>query len=277
MRKQKIQKSKSKKYFLVIIIFIVAIIAYNYFFPRAVEVYKRPKYCVGATCIQPEVFESLPDYPADFGQIDLLIEHAKIPILENFTGGVADENYYKQPEFYPTWESKGTEVFLSPTPGYFAMKGLGAYPGDIVIRPVKAGQDLITITFFHSAWGVIKWQGIGLEVIYPAEGNTEMGRFSVTQDPSEVKNYFEVEVEPKNMLVEPSYPVFYPEWSQKVKINIHINEITPPGKYLIGISVTNPSPELSEKWVKELRLRYTEGAIAGIGRASYQIFIEVVE
>lgn len=272
------REAKSGKYILaLIVIFVLAFAAYNYFFPNAVPNYVRPKYCLGTICIQPEVFESLPDYPTDFIEIDLLIEHSKIPILENFTEGVPDENYYQQPEFYPTWESKGTEDFLSPTPGYFAMKGLGAYPGDMVIKPVKAGQDLIAITFFHSGWGVIKWQGMGLEIIYPSEGSTEMGRFRVSQYPSKVKDYFDVKVEPRNILLEPSYPVFYPGWTQKVKFDIHINENTPPGKYLIGISAGSPPPELSAKWLKELRLRYTEGGIAGIGRANYQIFIEVVE
>lgn len=279
MKKQ--QKNKYRKFFSVvvalIIIAIIALMVYNHFFPKVAKTYGRQKYCSGNVCIQPEVFELLPEYPADFGEIDFLVEHGEIPILENFTEGVPDENYYKQPEFYPTWETKGVNSFLSPTPGYFAMKGLGAYPGDIVIRPVKAGQDLIAITFFHSAWGVIKWQGVGLDVTYPTEGSTEMGKFSVVQDPAEVKNYFKVEVEPKNLLLEPTYPVFYPNWTQKVKINIHVNENTPPGKYLIGISVASPSPEFSQKWINELRLKYTEGGIAGIGRPNYQIFIEVVE
>ena len=102
-----------------------------------------------------------------------------------------------------------------------------------------------------------------------------MGTFVVDQDPSLVKNYFSVNITPDALLLEPNYPLFGLNWAQKVKIDVHVDKNTPPGKYLIGISPANPPKDLEAQWIKEHRLKYTSVGMFGIGRPTYQIFVEV--
>jgi hypothetical protein len=118
---------------------------------------------------------------------------------------------------------------------------------------------------------------MSLVVTYPTNGETMMGMFTIEQDPDVVRNYFDVEITPNALLLDPTYPLFGPNWAQKVRIEVHVKENTPPGKYLIGISPTNPPKELESEWIREHRLKYTSVGTIGIGRPTYQIFVEVKE
>ncbi len=250
------------------------------FVPEQESFYFRPEYCDENGCIDENtVFRELPIYPEDFEEVDIMVENNRYPIAEDFSEKIPDENYYKQPEFYPLWEDQGVPFYtpLKPgyTPGYVGVVGYGSYPGDIIVSPIEPGQNFLTVTYWHTAWAVAKYQGMSLAINYPVKGETKMGMFKVNQDSEMVKNYFNVEITPNNLLLEPNYPLFGWNWAQKVKIDVHVNENTPPGKYLIGISPVDPPKDLESQWIKEHRLKYTSVGMVGIGRPTYQIFVEV--
>jgi hypothetical protein len=116
---------------------------------------------------------------------------------------------------------------------------------------------------------------MSLVVTYPEKGQTGMGEFKVEQNPEKVKEYFNVSITPNTLLLYPNYPLFGKDWAQKVRIEIHVNEKTPPGKYLIGISAVNPPADLEAEWIRDYKLKYTSVGTVGIGRPTYQIFVEV--
>ena len=280
------KKSKKNRWFIIAIalcIVFVAVFLFSLYSEGILQFNKsslRPKYCDKNGCIdESTVFRELPPYPQDFREVDVMVENNKYPIAEKFSKELPDENYYKQPEFYPTWEDQGVPLYtpLKPgySPGYVGVIGYGAYPGDIIVRPIKSGQNFLTITYWHTAWAIAKYQGMGLTVTYPAKGETGMGLFVVDQNPDKVKDYFSVNISPTTLLLQPNYPLFGKDWAQKVKVDVHVNEKTPPGKYLIGISPVNPPADLETQWIRDYRLKYTSVGIAGIGRPTYQIFVEV--
>jgi hypothetical protein len=286
------RKKERIKWIYIGIILCIAIIGFSIlslisqgilgqFIPQR-ELSSRPKYCDENGCIDESVvFRELPPYPKDFSEVDIMVENNRYPIAENFSKKIPDENYFKQPEFYPTWEDQGVPLYtpLKPgyRPGYVGVVGYGAYPGDIVVSPIEPGQNFLTVTYWHASWAVAKFQGMSLVVTYPTKGETMMGMFTVEQDPDVVRNYFDVEITPNTLLLDPTYPLFGPNWAQKVRIEVHVKENTPPGKYLIGISPTNPPKELESEWIREHRLKYTSVGTIGIGRPTYQIFVEVKE
>ena len=111
----------------------------------------RPKYCDDNGCIDDEVvFRELPPYPIDFREVDVMVENNRYPIAEDFSNELPDEVYFKQPEFYPTWEDQGVPYYtpLKPgySPGYVGVVGYGAYPGDILVSPIEPGQNFLTVS-----------------------------------------------------------------------------------------------------------------------------------
>lgn len=280
-----ISKSKIKIVAVVAVVIIAVVITLGY--ANLLKTSVRPSYCDNkGSCIPQGVYDNLPEYPKDFNEIDIMVENSLLPIVENFTEGVPDENYFLQPEFYPTWETQGITYYTSlGTPGYtynyVGVAGYGSNPGSIVIRsqpgaPVRPGSDLLAVTYFYTSWGVRNYQGMGLGIVYPDSALTEAGQFQVVQNPEVVKNYFVVRTEPDVILLEPNFPVFKEGWAHKVRVFIHINDDTPPGQYVIGINPIAPPVDKDQEWFKLYRLRYyTLGGTIATERPTYQIFIQV--
>jgi len=290
MQRTKYKRNWAKNGIIISTILLVACVFLLLFQPNitqhAIDVIKskaslRPSYCIDNNCIDPTiVFRELPPFPKDFNEVDIMVENNQYPIAENFSKDIPDKNYYLQPEFYPSWEDQGvplyTEFESGYSPGFVGIIGYGSYPGDIVVDPIMPGQNFLTITYWHTSWAIAKFQGMSLIPTYPANGETQMGLFVVKQNPSEVKKYFNVEIIPNTILLDPTYPLFGPEWAKKIRIKVHVKENTPPGKYLIGITPVDPPKELQNQWIREHRLKYTTVSMAGIGRPMYQIFVNVV-
>lgn len=271
---------------LIVLVFVAASQTGMFVSPTFASNSYRPQYCSSqdGKCIDSQVFVRLPPYPKDFSDVSYLVTYNRYPILENFTEGVPDEYYYKQPAFYPTWGGQGIEKYKDLAPGYkadyVAVKGLGAYPGDVIISPkpgisVKPGMTFTVVTFVHAAWGVAKYQGVGMGYGFPSTGLSAFDIINVTQNPDVVKNYFDITIDPPYFLIEPSWPQFFPNWSQKVRITIKINEGTPAGTYLIGIGAGVPPAEAENEWIRAYRLGYTTGGAVGIDRPTHQIFLVV--
>jgi len=198
----------------------------------------RPKHCLNDKCIDSFVFSKLPPYPKDFSK------EINSP-----------ESFWKQPEFY-NFEN-GINYYINPPHNYLGYFGLGAYPSDRRIK-LNAGGEVTTFTYFHTAWFVYTYQGVKLNVIM--NENT--------------KEYFEVTIEPDVILLEATFPLFEYNWTQKIFVKVKAKN-PPKGKYLIGIDVSEPPLEYSQKWFEKYGGRYTRGGPISVGRPPYQIEVNI--
>lgn len=221
------------------LIIIFAILILSIFLIQKQKIDYRPEYCENEQCIPEIIFDKLPSYPKDF----------------SLAMGDVEEIFYKQPDFYPTWKDQGIEFYLREPSPYVGIIGYGCYPGE-TSRRTQVSQNLSLIFFIHTSWCVVKYQGMSLDLDYE-------------------KEYFDVKVEPKEILLEPTCPVFFSNWTQKVRVNIYVNENTGPGKYFINITAIDPPKDILEKWSRELKENYTQIGMIYIGRPLCQISLEI--
>lgn len=270
---------------------------------------ERPKYCGSeGYCVPADVFSLLPAYPDGMSVVKTRIDTMMYNVMENF-GAVnplcrkwspdylqcleftPDKYFYKQPEFYYNeWTTENINTYYLPLGNpkgynysYLNVGGGGAFPGVVIIEPqegalVKPGMDLRAVTYFHAALGVRNYQGVHLEIDYPDKAEVFYGvnTIKINQDPNTVKNYFDVTITPQEFVLEPTFPVFHQDWTEKVVFSIHINENTPAGTYVIWIEPGSVSGLNQTKWSNEYGLRYYNFAQGfRITPPPYQIFITV--
>lgn len=224
-----------KKFLLVFVVLILIFFLTQF----RLRIDYRPKHCLNEQCIPETIFEKLPPFP------------------KNFSSEIGDveEVFYKQPEFYPNWKDQGIKFYLREPSPYVGVIGYGCYPGEIS-KKAQANQSLSFIFFIHTGWCVTKYQGMSLDLDYK-------------------KEYFDVKIEPKEILLEPTCPIFYPNWTQKVRVNVFVNGNTVPGKYFINITAVNPPKDIEEKWLNEFKKNYTQIGMVSIGRPLCQISLEI--
>lgn len=243
--KRTLNKFKNNPFFIgfiMFLVFILFIIGVNFFNPL-VSASSRPQLCDDSGCIPNEVFRQLPVYPQDLERVKLDFMNERSETYKAFLEGKMGEEYWRQPEFYPTFRENMDKYTLLSGKNiqfdYLAQCCYGAYPGDLVIREyqgtnIRVGDTIQTVTFIKAGWGVVKYQGFKLEETYPSYAKLS-NYYEINQNPEEVKNYFDVEVSPNIILLEPAYFVFYKGWTEKIILTIHVKEGTPPGQYVIGL------------------------------------------
>jgi len=211
---------------------------------------ERPDY------LNETMFEKLPPFPSDLYRLRNQIKYGEFWDMASI-----GEEYYKQPEFYPTFESVGLSL-LQKRSG-MSPWGFGAYPGDVQVLTFP--NDNITLaTFFFSSWGVETYQGIGLD-------------YKITDENGAEVDYLEVDVEPSAVVMGPNYPVFAYEWAQKVVVEIHVKEDTPIGTYTVGVDATQVPAEKGREWSALYGGLYTEGGgfSTGMGRPYFKVMLTV--
>lgn len=206
---------------------------------------KRPYYN-----LSPDIFSSLPGWPDDFYSVDSSV--SRLIDLENLKD--INEKYYKQPEFYPTFETQGIEMIKSPPPNRIGVSGMGAYPGEQSFS-VRKGDTFTAAAFFHASWLVQTYQGVEILQTYDAE-------------------YFNVSINPERFVLGPSYPVFDKNWAQRITVSVIVKNGTPSGRYIIGIDPDAPSEEDSQAWRSQYGSMYVN-AFSGIDRHYIAISIDV--
>jgi hypothetical protein len=206
---------------------------------------QRPSYAGVAA----SAFALLPEYPADFEEKDrrvmaLALEPAELALL--------GEEYYAQPEFYPTWEELGAELFANHPDDKIAIWGLGAYPAD---QSFDAARDaeFTTAVFFYSSWLVQTYQGIQLSASY---------------NDSAVDVYFE----PVEFVLGPNWPAFDRGWVNKVTIRIKPKEA---GSHAIALNPVQPSPGAEGVWRERYGGLYVNAPSAAPERPYVQFTVNV--
>jgi len=217
---------------IIITVFSITLIAYFYSFKQPSKI-ERPEYCDSNGCIPKEVFKNLPDYPEDIEGVKYSIV---IPLM-NVTRKHPNEYYYKQPEFYTdSFATKGVGYYTILSKPYnftyINVAGYGAYPAELKVN-VKEGEYNLT-TYLHASWGVVKYQGIGLEVNYPEKS----------------EDCFSVSLSPRAVLLGRTYFIFDSNWAEKIEIKLKVNEACPKGQYLIAISASKVPEGIEDNLIR---------------------------
>jgi len=166
----------------------------------------RPKYQ-----FSDEVFKNLPPYPEDLPEIRELYATQKLTDYSRLP-----PEYYLQPEFYPGWFATANKTY-NRDPRIHGKFGLGFYPSTASIY-LNEDTTLNLTVLIHSSPGVECYQGIVLNVTTnpPNILKTEILK------PKTIKLPIEYHLPPNKilMLLEPTYPYFNRNWSQKFVLKI---------------------------------------------------------
>lgn len=186
-------------------------------------------------------FANLPEKPNDFIMYKRDVEKGAILDLCPL-----EEEYWKQPEFSPTWERAKQSHYVGHDYSRWGVHGYGSYPADmgLVIRNLKQWEEIEICTFFKTSYGIETYQGIKLVP-------TEDEYFKVEISPQEFSEY------PNHFLMTPTFPQFSPEWIRKVKLKITAKQDVPVGIYNLGFSVVSPDDRFNNKMVWEILMQDT--------------------
>lgn len=166
--------------------------------------------------------------PADFKLIMRELQSGYIDVCD------LDERYYLQPDFYEDSWAVGKRYYEDHDYGRWVVHGHGAYPGNPSLRfdTPMAGDWIQFCTFYRTGWGTETYQGIKLVPDY--------------------NEYFDVAIEPNELLLAPTYPVIQKDWVRKLNITVAVTQIPPKGTYTIPINSVQPSAEQSREWFWEV-------------------------
>lgn len=223
------------------------------------------------------VYRKLPEMPDDFGPVLALVKGGKVKDMCS----KINDSYWRQPEFYPTFESSGVPLMLNPPTNREGVMGYGAFPGEAIVKVDLDETNVIrTCTFVHASWFISRYQGTSLVAVYPNNIGLLRNSFSdgtrfVEQTSEQLQEYFTIEVSPPYLLLEPTWGLFYNGWTEKADITITVNRNTPPGNYLVGMGVAPPPADKHEEWLWEYKTLYVSSGGMGIDRPFYLIGIEV--
>jgi hypothetical protein len=235
----------------------------------------RPSHCIEGICADKSVFINLPKYPENLEEVALGVELNAYDLPENFSKAYPDENYYKQPEFYPD------ESFASQGLKYYTVSnvkwsiGSGSFPGDYVISNmenkdlISMGDTIKVVTYWHAGYGIYKYQMFKLVPTFPEYMKIRMGTYEVTQDTSEAQRCLEVKVSPENILLGKTSPSFDYDWTQKITAYITVKC---PGKFAVSIMPDNVDEQFQQKMIREYGLFNISSNPSG---SEWQVFLDI--
>lgn len=170
-----------------------------------------------------DYMQNIPQKPDDYEIIIRELESGYIDIAE------LNRSYWLQPDFYPSWKH-AKQFYTNHDYSRWGVGGYGAYPGnpEITFYKKTIGTWIEDCTLFKTGYGIETWQGVKL---VPEENE-----------------YFDVTIEPNELLLEPTFPIFSENWVRILNYRVTIKKEPPIGEYLVKIHQTKPSKEQSEKW-----------------------------
>lgn len=191
---------------------------------------QRPQY----EGISPEVFADLPSYPENFALMKRNFYDSQIRDFERI-----QDTYWKQPEWYPTWQ-KNTGWFTRHDFKRWGVHGYGTFPSQISysVTNMSAGDTINIYTYLHTSYGIETWQGVKVRLIYN-------------------ESLFSIRAEPEELLLEPTFPKFYHNWTQKLLLNVIAKQKIPRGEYKIQMAMDAPTEQASDEWVWDVLDKYT--------------------
>jgi hypothetical protein len=171
-------------------------------------------------------FKMLPIVPVDWGKAKFAFDSGRFYILRS-----VESNYYLQPEFFDDWTDLGVGYHKN---GSVACKdGMFASPSSQRIY-TKAGASVETYIIMRASFCNGFAQSFGLVPVYPSGGVTDDG-VEFTQDPNVADRFIDVGFSPDGMILGKAYPVFDPDWAQKVKVTINVADGAEKGIYIVSV------------------------------------------
>lgn len=174
--------------------------------------------------IQPiDYMQNIPPKPDDWNMIMRELESGYIDIIK------MNSSYWLQPDFYPSWKV-AQRFYTEHDYSRWGVYGSGAYPGNPIITFNKKDREtwISDCTLFKTGYGIETWQGIKLV--------------------PESNEYFEIEIEPNEFLLEPTFPIFSENWVRIINYKIIIKKEPPTGIYNVKIFSVSPSKENAKEW-----------------------------
>lgn len=159
---------------------------------QALKISHRQNYFGEAN--QKIMYKYLPPLPTDFYWIKEMFSLAILNDLDKI-----GPEYYKQPEFYPRFESLGVSMIINASPDRFGSTGFGTYPSEVILVANvndTTGVETRAWTSIQAGWIVETYQGIKFKIVFPATGSLNQNSFpdgtrAVNQG-SDASKYFEV-------------------------------------------------------------------------------------
>ncbi|RLG20131.1 hypothetical protein DRN67_00820 [Candidatus Micrarchaeota archaeon] len=204
-----------------------------------------------ATPLPAELFAQLPEFPPDLYRVALLYRYDHITYEELVS---LPEEYWKQPEWYASFDQVGIEMMKDAQLGSAGLYGYGVYKAD-EYRTAYAGDELKDVFFFHTSWRVKSYQGMMLVANYN-------------------QSALEVSIEPSIFLLGPTHPEFHANWTEKIVVNVRVKPDAAPGEYVIGIEAEQPPEEYEEMW-KDPHTYVEPTFKMGMGRPLHQLHITI--
>jgi hypothetical protein len=211
------------------------------------------------------LFSALPDAADDINVMKSMITIGKVS-MENFCTKLGPE-YYKQYTFYPN-SNTFLDMYKNPPRDVDGtlrrgVYGYGSYISEINAG-VKPGDDFSACVIIFSAPYISTFQSLALRAdAYGGNGTTIVFKNNHFSDgglavgDTDMDRYFTMTIEPGNLLLEPSYPYFFADWAQKIRLDVRVSPDTPPGKYMIVVSPNGILPEeLNNEWSWEHKTNY---------------------
>lgn len=212
------KKKKNKKYLFIIILTVIILSIIGYYGVKLIPADNSV------------ILSEIPDKPNDF---DLIVREVSSSRLTNLCD--LPEEYWKQPEFYPTWNDAKGKYYDAHDFTRWGVHGYGAFPARMGINVInlKAGEKIEVCTFLKSGYNIETYQGARLEPI-------EDEYFNIEIEPQLYSEY------PNHFLLYPTFPKISEEWVTKVKLKITAKENIPVGNYSLGFDIKSPDDRFSE-------------------------------
>lgn len=263
-------------------------------------------YCYNNKCVPEIVFSQLPEKPKYFTDVSVNMISEVLTqgiVYENFSNyfvpgtNIPDEKYYLRPEFYERgdWWKRCIPKYVSLEDNvlygkeisfdYRGIMGHAIYPGGLQILNKKPGDEFYVTLYVFSNCDVYKWQGVHLETVFPSKTTLiqKLSGKSLEQDPEKAKQYFNVKIKPDNLLLGPTFPMFWNKnkenrWAHQVRLHVKISENAEPGIYIISLKTTKPPDSQINTWRNNYKIYRYNIVFPGFIQGDYpfEMILEVV-
>lgn len=196
------------------------------------------------------VFVNLPEMPSDFAEVKFNLEDGNYDFMvANLT-----EEYYRQPEFLPNFEQAALAYWKAPDLTHWGVYGYGFYPSKLFYE-MRNEQSLDVYFFVHSAWNVETYQGAKIVPVIS----------------DELKEKFDFEISPENILLEPTYPIVSENWIYKIKATITPKSDLETGAYEFKFDFAKPDSELNSEWGEKYKYYFPVGSGGSSSKSGVEV------
>lgn len=171
-----------------------------------------------------ELFAELPTPPDTFWADANRLYSGKIEVVDEIPA-----NVYRQPEFHPTFERDGIPQWTQAKNEGNRI-GVTSLLAEQESRVETRPNEIRTILFISSAWGVTRRQAIGF-------------RATITPDAP-----IQVVVEPNGIVLGSTFPTFSPDWIQKIAIRLKWGSPLKAGTYRVTLHMDAPPETTMNEW-----------------------------